>query len=1161
MADIENKFTMDVSEVLSALDQVGGGLDQYEAKVNKVSKADPFKEAAQGAADLENELLTGAKAYAVITNSTKAFEDEIKRLNKEKAELTKRQKEFIAAGKYEKMQSDLQKINARIKELQAGLGKANREGKKTEGLFSKIKGFAAGWLIAGSGGGGGMGLGLGSVLAGINPVLGAMAGLLGTVTTKAYQAQSAWEGIEASLSVALGSMKLANKDMAILEGLAARLPVGLNELTEVFNKLVNRGFKPTAKEIANLSGLAASQNKSFDQLIEAILDAEEGEVERLKEFGIRAKNEAGKVTVTFQGVTKTFTKGAREAAQAFSEMSQELGLDKLNDAKMKTLEGRASNLGDQADRITRLVGNLMVPFFNAALEIAAGFLGVVDGIVTQFSQWAGIMSAATGDVAAFNEQQRKVIDYEAKLAPLLKRYETLKNQASLNAKEQEELRKVIDQIQQLVPNAATGFDKYGRALDINTGKVHEFIKAQKQMADQMRREAQESIAEERERLLKEKKRIEKELKDGYVDNYSATTGGIVHTPITLTPEAILERQRRLAELEKRRKELAEQRRALRQGRITESGDLEYGEPKPIAPAAEIDTKAIEARKKALLDAQKDLQNEIAKLEKEYGKERLESMKKDGLAYIKEKKKLRLLEIDEEEKALLTLTQLAAGAAKGKFDKDNKPIADTSAALDPKTKGILDARRQMVRDASHLEEIEFISAAERKLTHELSNEYQRQLQDVEYKYEELYKLAEIDADKRKKLEIQKQKELQKIEFERNMKFLGEAEETETARAEINLIEAQAKARIDLELEARRKLLLVERKYQLERMALIEDSGDEEAQKRIESIRAMIAKIDAEIRAVDKDKERITLFQKMLYKAGLNDEDIPKLKEFAQQFMGVLNELYQNQLQLSQQRVERLTAEIDKRKEQVDREKELNEQGLANNLDLRQRELEVLQKQRERAQKDQERLQKIQIASDSIMQASQLITASTKIYNSLSMLGPVGVGLAIASIATMFGTFAAAKVKAFQLAKEAPKFKHGGQARGKLHSEGGINVEVEDREWIINRRSSMKYADLLDAINQNKEGAILDYLVKDALGGTGVSEAERTDSVRLVREYQSATARQENEQIKLLQQVNERLEAIEKGTNRIPEEQMIGLGENKYLTKKGNVTVVRELPVAE
>jgi len=98
-----------------------------------------------------------------------------------------------------------------------------------------------------------------------------------------------FETYETVLKNALGSTELAQSALAMLKDVAAKTPFSLDEMTASFNKMVNRGLRPTGAEITNLADLAASQGKSFDQLTEAVLDAQMGEAERLKEFGIKMK--------------------------------------------------------------------------------------------------------------------------------------------------------------------------------------------------------------------------------------------------------------------------------------------------------------------------------------------------------------------------------------------------------------------------------------------------------------------------------------------------------------------------------------------------------------------------------------------------------------------------------------------------------------------------------------------------------------------------------------------------------------------------------------------------------------------------------------------------------------------------------------------------------
>ena len=108
---------------------------------------------------------------------------------------------------------------------------------------------------------------------------------------------------EAVLRNTFQSQEKAVTSMSMLKQLAKETPYSLQEVTEAYIKMVNRGITPTHDEIIKLGDLASSQGKSLDQLIEALLDAQTGEFERLKEFGIKANKENDKVKFGFKGIT------------------------------------------------------------------------------------------------------------------------------------------------------------------------------------------------------------------------------------------------------------------------------------------------------------------------------------------------------------------------------------------------------------------------------------------------------------------------------------------------------------------------------------------------------------------------------------------------------------------------------------------------------------------------------------------------------------------------------------------------------------------------------------------------------------------------------------------------------------------------------------------
>lgn len=76
----------------------------------------------------------------------------------------------------------------------------------------------------------------------------------------------------------------------------------------------------------------------------------------------------------------------------------------------------------------------------------------------------------------FLESSKRTFDVSRNTQELLEKYDRLKVEASNNKDKQKELKDVIQEIVKIVPQAKTGVDDYGNALDINREKVVEFTK-------------------------------------------------------------------------------------------------------------------------------------------------------------------------------------------------------------------------------------------------------------------------------------------------------------------------------------------------------------------------------------------------------------------------------------------------------------------------------------------------------------------------------------------------------------------------------------------------------------------------------------------------------------------------------------------------------------
>lgn len=195
---------------------------------------------------------------------------------------------------------------------------------------------------------------IGGELAGFATVAGLTALAHKVVTTTAE-----FERLRTVLNTSFGSNAAADVAFKQIVDFATKTPFQVNELTDSFVKLKNRGFEPTEKEMTKLGDLAAGQGKSFLQLTEALLDAQTGEFERLKEFGIKANKEGDKVRFTFKGVTKEVDYTTDAITNAVLEMGAMEGVAGGMEAQSKTLGGQLSNLADTVDQFSYAVGNLL----------------------------------------------------------------------------------------------------------------------------------------------------------------------------------------------------------------------------------------------------------------------------------------------------------------------------------------------------------------------------------------------------------------------------------------------------------------------------------------------------------------------------------------------------------------------------------------------------------------------------------------------------------------------------------------------------------------------------------------------------------------------------------------------------------------------------------
>lgn len=320
-------------------------------------------------------------------------------------------------------------------------------------------------------------------------------GWLKSAHDQAYNTRKEFAKYEAVLRNTLQSQEKANDAMKMLQQLAADTPSSLQEWTEGYIKLVNRGLQPTSQELTNLGDLAASQGKSLDQLIEAVLDAMTGENERLKEFGIKASKEGEKTQFTFRGVT-TEVRNSEDAIKDYLlSLGRLEGVAGSMAVQMNELEGIQSNLGDTMDAFFNNIGKKLEPFWKSMLKGANGFFSELNKMFTSYSE-------------QYDNHLEQMVNLETELPKLLDKYEELSSTSNLSAEKHEELRRVMRQITDMVPEAAGAFNDYGDVISISTEKVEEFMATQRALLLYENKKAIEETERDLEKLRTKQKQLQ-----------------------------------------------------------------------------------------------------------------------------------------------------------------------------------------------------------------------------------------------------------------------------------------------------------------------------------------------------------------------------------------------------------------------------------------------------------------------------------------------------------------------------------------------------------------------------------------------------------------------------------------------------------------------------
>ena len=200
----------------------------------------------------------------------------------------------------------------------------------------------------------------GTAAAGVTAALAAKTGLSEAMDLEGYRLQ---------LETATKDTQKASEIMQYAINLANKTPFEGGELVEGAAKFESMGM--AAQKWLPLAGdMAAATNKSFDQATEALIDAQNGELERLKEFGITKAKIVEQGEKMFAGVQLVNNKG------------QIVNQEKFNEALISLMQERFG--GGMEKQATTMKG-----LWSTVTGVTKSALATITGIATDGSIRSG----------------------------------------------------------------------------------------------------------------------------------------------------------------------------------------------------------------------------------------------------------------------------------------------------------------------------------------------------------------------------------------------------------------------------------------------------------------------------------------------------------------------------------------------------------------------------------------------------------------------------------------------------------------------------------------------------------------------------------------------------------------------------------------------------
>ena len=378
------------------------------------------------------------------------------------------------------IRAETRKLRKGLDDVNKKLGRTEKSAKKTNRTFSK----------------------LGGAIAAIGFVA-LTASLINTIRK--------FEDLEATLRAVTGSTEAAAESFNLVRAFTARTVFQVDEVARSFITLKQAGIVPTSEVLQDFGNFAAGMGKSIEQLAQAAFNATTGEMEMLKQFGVIARQQGDKITVTFDGVTKTIDRSGESIIAFLREIGQTTFSTAIEE-RFKTLSGAIANLNDALDSFQVRIGESgatqgMVDFTKESTRLIEASDPIADTIGTVSNSFLRIGSFIIGSVASLFEFTQGAKDAEENLKQLDERLKQLiktnvdfkatltadeKTEFALFEKLNKDMRNAKFSVEKLVANDFADLSRIINKVADEKLKIH-LSRVEEEVTDSMRETTREEI--------------------------------------------------------------------------------------------------------------------------------------------------------------------------------------------------------------------------------------------------------------------------------------------------------------------------------------------------------------------------------------------------------------------------------------------------------------------------------------------------------------------------------------------------------------------------------------------------------------------------------------------------------------------------------------------